>query len=87
MLSKSTTKEIDFVNKLNKEAIFEFISTRPDVCRPRVDHVRIAPRSTKRIEFLFPAQRSKGKADCLVFINDEEYNFYETYRFKVSYIA
>ena len=84
---KGVRREIDFENKLNKEAIFEFTSTRPDLCKPSQSHVRVAPKSMKRVEFFFPPKRVNGKGDCLIFINDEEYNFYESYRFKLAYIA
>jgi nephrocystin-4 len=87
ILDRGINREIDFENKLNKEAIFEFASTRPDLCRPIQSHVRVGPRMIKRIEFFFPPKRVKGKDDCLIFINDEEYNFYECFRFKLSYIA
>lgn len=87
ILDKGVTKEIEFENKLNKEAIFEFASTRPDLCKPRHSEVRVAARATKRIEFFFPPKRVKGKGDCLIFINDEDFNFYESYRFKLAYIA
>ena len=87
ILDKGVTREIDFTNKLNKEAIFEFASTRPDLCQPRQSHVRIGPKMSKRVEFFFPPKRMKGKGDCLIFINDEEFNFYESYRFKLAYIA
>lgn len=87
MIDRGVTREIDFENKLNKEAIFEFASTRPDLCKPRVSHIRVGPRNVKRVEFYFPPQRQKGKGECLIFVNDEEYNFYESYRFKLKYIA
>jgi nephrocystin-4 len=87
MIDKGVTREIDFENKLNKEAIFEFASTRPDLCQPRQTHVRVGPKSTKRVEFFFPPKRTKGKGDCLIFINDEDFNFYESYRFRLSYVA
>lgn len=87
IIDRGVTREIDFENKLNKEAIFEFASNRPDLCQPRQTHVRVGPRATKRVEFYFPPKRIKGKGDVLIFINDEEYNFYESYRFKLAYIA
>ena len=87
IIDKGVTREIDFENKLNKEAIFEFASTRPDLCQPRHTHVRVGPKGVKRVEFFFPPKKIKGKGDCLIFVNDEEYNFYESYRFKLAYIA
>ena len=86
VIDRGVTREIDFENKLNKEAIFEFASTRPDLCKPKQSHVLVGPKATKRIEFFFPPKRAKGKGECLIFINDEEYNFYESYRFKLAYI-
>jgi len=87
VIDKGVTREIDFENKLNKEAIFEFASTRPDLCKPKQSHMLVGPKATKRVEFFFPPKRIKGKGECLIFINDEEYNFYESYRFKLAYIA
>jgi hypothetical protein len=87
IIDRGVTREIDFTNKLNKEVIFEFASSRPDLCKPRQSHIKVAARMTKRVEFFFAPRRIKGKGDCLIFINDEEYNFYESYRFKLKYIA
>jgi nephrocystin-4 len=86
IIDKGLTREIDFTNKLNKETVFELASTRPDLCKPRKRHVLVGPRETKRIEFYFPPKRVKGRCDCLIFINDEDYNFYESYKFKLAYI-
>mmetsp|Transcript_39635 Transcript_39635/g.39217 ORF Transcript_39635/g.39217 Transcript_39635/m.39217 type:complete len:106 (+) Transcript_39635:1101-1418(+) len=87
ILDKGVTKEIEFTNKLNKEAVFEFSSTRPDLCKPRHTHVRVAAKARKRVEFFFPPKRVKGSGDVLIFANDEEFNFYEGYRFKLAYVA
>lgn len=87
IIDRGVSREIDFTNKLNKEAVFEFATSRPDLCVPKQTHVLVGAKATKRIEFFFPPKRIKGKGDCLVFINDEDYNFYESYRFKLKYIA
>lgn len=63
VIDRGVTREIDFENKLNKEAIFEFASTRPDLCRPKQSHVRVGPRMIKRVEFFFPPKRIKGTGD------------------------
>ena len=73
IIDRGVTKEIDFENKLNKEAVFEFASNRPDLCKPKQSHVVVGPKAIKRIEFFFLPKRAKAKGDCLIFINDEEY--------------
>ena len=85
-VNQASVQSLEYTNKLNLKAVYEFASSRPDFVQPKVEAITYESRESKLIDLYFPPQPRYGTADVFVYASDLDQNVVDCFHLKISYL-
>jgi len=75
--------KLPYTSQLGQEAIFEFVSSRPNLMQVRREKENFQTNETKSVDLVFPAQRQRGVEEAFLYVNEEGGRVSECFMFKI----